>query len=129
MKSVIALLGLTLLGTPAVAQEVPSIIGTWKGASDGLSAKDGWITGPVTLVVAEQRGRSFKARITYASPKGGDQTDNIVGTFAPDGKSIYLAADDGIHIAELNGTTLDACYLEAGDNDGLAVCARLQKQP
>jgi hypothetical protein len=129
MKFAAALLAVSLFATPALAEEVPSIIGTWTGPSDGLSAKDGWITGPVTLVVTEQRGRSFRAKVTYAAPKGGDQTENIVGTFAPDGKSIYLAADDGIHIAELHGTTLDACYLEPGDDDGLAVCARLQKQP
>jgi hypothetical protein len=129
MKFAAALLAVCLLATPGIAQEVPSIVGTWKGPSDGLSAKDGWITGPVTLVVTEQRGRSFKARITYAAAKGGDQTETIVGTFAPDGKAIYLAADDGIHIASLQGTTLDACYLEPGDDDGLAVCARLQKQP
>jgi hypothetical protein len=125
----VSLFALSLFAKPGIAQDVPSIVGTWKGPSDGLSAKDGWVTGPVTLAVTEQRGRSFKARITYASPKGGDQTENIVGTFAPDGKAIYLAADDGIHIASLQGTTLDACYLEPGDDDGLAVCARLEKQP
>ncbi|MEP9378462.1 hypothetical protein ABLE91_17230 [Aquabacter sp. CN5-332] len=129
MKFAAAMLAATLIAAPAIAQEIPSITGTWKGQSDGLSKKDGWITGPVTLVVSEQRGRSFKARITYASPKGGEQNEDIVGTLTPDGKSVFLAGDDGIHIAVLQGTTLDACYLEPGDDDGLAVCARLQKQP
>ncbi|TCT03179.1 hypothetical protein [Aquabacter spiritensis] len=124
-----AFIAALLIAAPAAAQEIPSLLGTWKGASDGLGKQDGWVTGPVTLVVTEQRGRSFKARITYASPKGGEQNEDLVGTLAPDGASIYLAGDDGIHIAALKGGILDACYLEPGDNDGLAVCSRLQKQP
>lgn len=129
MKFVAGITAAVLLAAPALAQEVPSIVGTWTGPSDGLSKKAGWITGPVTLVVSEQRGRSFRAKVTYPSPKGGSQSEDIVGTLTPDGKTAYLAADDGIHIAVLQGTTLDACYVEPGDNDGLALCARLQKQP
>ncbi len=123
------LIGAPLVAAPALAQQVPTITGTWKGQSDGLSKKYGWITGPVTLVVSEQRGRSFKATFTYAAQAGGDRTETIAGTFAPDGKSVFLAGDDGIHIAVLQGTTLDACYVEPGDNDGLAVCSHLEKQP
>lgn len=129
MKFVTGIIAAMLLATPALAQDVPNIIGTWTGPSDGLSQKDGWITGPVTLVVSEQRGRSFRAKVTIPAAKGGSQTEAVVGTFTPDGRTIYLAADDGIHIAVLQGTTLDACYMEPGDDDGLTLCARLQKQP
>lgn len=119
-----------LLSAPAFAQDggVPNIVGTWKGDSDGLSEKYGWVTGPVTLVVSEQRGRSFRASMTYPAEKGGTQTETLVGTLTPDGKNVLLAGDDTIHIAVLQGSTLDACYLEPGDNDGVAVCARLLKQ-
>lgn len=129
MKRVAGIVVAVLLSFPAAAQDVPNIVGTWSGPSDGLGKKDGWITGPVTLVVSEQRGRSFRAKISYPAPGGGSQTETLAGTLTPDGKTIYLAADDGIHIAVLQGTTLDACYVEPGENDGLALCARLQKQP
>lgn len=131
MKIAAALIAASLLATPALAQDAaaPNIVGTWKGDSDGLSQKYGWVTGPVTLVVSEQRGRSFKASMTYPAEKGGTQTEKLVGTLTPDGKNVLLAGDDTIHIAVLQGTTLDACYLEPGDNDGVAVCARLLKQP
>lgn len=131
MKFAAALIAASLCALPALAQDasVPNIVGTWKGESDGLSQKAGWITGPVTLVISEQRGRSFRAAMTYPSEKGGTQTDKLVGTLTPDGKNVLLAGDDSIHIAVLQGTTLDACYLEPGDNDGVAVCARLLKQP
>lgn len=136
MKFAAALIAAGLLAAPALAPAalaqdaaVPNIVGTWKGDSDGLSEKYGWVTGPVTLVVSEQRGRSFRANITYPSEKGGTQTESLVGTLTPDSKNVLLAGDDTIHIAVLQGNTLDACYLEPGDNDGLAVCARLLKQP
>lgn len=130
MKFAAALLAASLLAAPAFAQDAPpNIVGTWKGDSDGLSEKYGWVTGPVTLTVSEQKGRSFRATVIYPAEKGGTKTETVVGTFAADGKNIFLAGDDGIHIAVLNGPTLDACYLEPGDNDGLALCAKLQKQP
>lgn len=125
---VAALVAAPLLIQPAAAQQVPNIVGTWTGASDGVGKRDGWVSLPVTLMVSEQRGRSFRAKVVYATARG-EQTEDVVGTFAPDGKGVYLAGNDGIHIASLNGTTLDICYLEPSDDDALAVCASLQKKP
>ncbi|OYW57825.1 MAG: hypothetical protein B7X99_03970 [Rhizobiales bacterium 17-65-6] len=130
MKFAAALLAASLFAAPAFAQDAPpNIVGTWKGDSDGLSEKYGWVTGPVTLTVTEQKGRAFRASLIYPSEKGGSKTESVVGAFAADGKNIFLASDDGIHIAVLQGDVVDACYLEPGDNDGLALCARLKKQP
>lgn len=130
MKFAATLLAASLIAGSALAQEAPpNIVGTWKGDSDGLSKKYGWVTGPVTLTVIEQKGRSFRASIIYPAERGGTKTEQVVGAFSADGKNIFLAGDDGIHIAVLQGQILDACYLEPGDNDGLAVCAKLQKQP
>ncbi|MBB3930336.1 hypothetical protein GGR25_001375 [Kaistia hirudinis] len=121
-----ATLATALTAVPALAQDIPSLSGTWKGKSDGIGKEFGWLDGPVTLDVTEQHGRSFRAKITYGDPKG-DHSEELIGTISPDGKSVYLAGDDGIHLAALNGTFLDSCYLEADEDDAMAVCIRFEK--
>lgn len=116
-----------LVAAPALAQDSPSLVGSWKGAGDAIGKQSGFTTGDVTVVVSEQQGRSFRAKIVYPS-ENGDVSEDLIGTITPDGKGVYLVGDDGIHLAGLSGSTLDICYLETGD-DALAACARLEKQP
>lgn len=113
---------------PAMAADVPSLVGTWKGPSDGVGTEDGFRTGDVTIVVSEQKGRSFRAKILYPSDDGKEAGEDILGTIAPDGRNVYFVGDEGFHLSTLSGTTLDVCYLEAAE-DAFAGCSSLQKQP
>ena len=120
---------LAMLAVPAMAQEAPNLVGTWKGTSDGIGKEQGWLSGDVVLEVTEQKGRSFKAKISYPDAKGAAETEELIGTITPGGKDIFLVDEDGIHIASLEGGNLDSCYLEADDDDAMAVCVRFAKQP
>lgn len=128
MRIAAILVAATLLASPVLAQDAPKLTGTWKAAaSDGMS-QDGPVGGPVTLVVGEQTGRSFKAEIIYAG-ESGEMREPLLGTVTPDGKTVLLVGDDGFHMATLqSATVLDTCYVEADDDDGMVVCSRLEKQ-
>lgn len=114
---------------PAAAQQVPSLVGSWKGPSDGVGMEMGYVNADYGLVVEEQRGRSFKGKIIYPVP-GGTKSEPIHGTITPDLKTVYVVGDDGFHIGTLQPDgAFDLCYLEVDDDDALALCARLTKQP
>lgn len=118
-----------VLAAPASAQQVPSLVGTWKGPSDGVGMEMGYVTADYTVVIEEQRGRSFKGKVIYPVP-GGTKSESMLGTLAPDLKTIYIVGDDGVHMGALpSAGVLDLCYLEADDKDALALCTRLAKQP
>ena len=128
--STLVIVSLTLASTaigPAIAQDAPNLVGTWKGASDGIGTNDGWRAGNVTFVISEQKGRSFKAKVVYPSDDG-EGGEALIGTITPDGKSVYLVGAEGIHLATLAGSAMDVCYLEAA-KDAYAGCSHLEKQP
>lgn len=110
------------------AQDAPNLIGKWKGQSEGLGSSSGYVSGPVTIDVTEQRGRAFRATIEYPS-SGASDSDPLVGVITADGKTIYFAGDDGFHVGSLEGNVLDTCYVQSGDKDTMAVCTKFEKQP
>ena len=129
MKTTVIAAALSILAAgPALAQDVPKLTGTWKAANaDGMSS-NGPVSGPVTLIVGEQTGRSFKAEIVFPG-EGGEVREPLLGTVTPDGKTVLLVGDDGFHMATLqSATVLDNCYVEPDDDDALVVCERLEKQ-
>lgn len=132
MKSLVFALSLVAalaVAVPASAQQAPSLVGTWKGPSDGVGMEMGYVNADYGLVVEEQRGRSFKAKVVYPV-RGGTKSEPVFGTLTPDLKTLYLSGDDGIHIGTIQPDgVIDLCYLEADDDDALALCARLTKQP
>lgn len=112
----------------ASAQDVPNLMGKWKGQSEGLGSSSGYISGPVTIDVTEQRGRTFRATIEYPDT-GGSDTDPLVGVITADGKTIYFAGDDGFHVGSIEGNALETCYVQSGDEEAMAVCTKFEKQP
>jgi len=120
---------IALLAGPALAQDAPNLVGTWKGSSDGIGKELGWIANEAVLEITEQRGRSFKAKVSYPDAKGASESQDLIGTITPGGKDVYLVDEDGIHIASIDGNNLDSCYLEADDDDAMALCIRFTKQP
>ncbi len=118
MKSATLALAAILLAAPAIAQDVPQLVGTWKSESG------------VTFVIAEQNGNQFKGEVTYPSRTAdGNATDAVVGAIAPDGKTVLMADDDGHNFGTLQSATLlDLCYVEVGEAP-LVACAQYTKQP
>jgi len=104
-----------------------SLLGTWVGARERLSRDDGYRNGTATLVVTEQKGRTFAGHLDRANPSG-DVKENLWGSFTPNGRIIVAADDEGFYSFDLIDTnTLDYCYAEAGPSPR-AVCARLIRQ-
>jgi hypothetical protein len=117
---------LSLVGAAAMADDAPQLTGTWKGKSQGISMKGGYIDGgDVTIVISEQKGRSFKGEITYPG-RGQPVTEAIVGTVGPDGDRVLFVGDEGHHIAEYDDGVLQDCYVS--DDNSMAVCMELTKQ-
>ena len=48
-----------VVASPVSADETFSLVGTWTGPRERLSKVDGWRAGDATLVVTEQKGRTF----------------------------------------------------------------------
>jgi hypothetical protein len=116
-------------GQAAAAKEL-SLRGSWSGVRQRLSSKDGYRDGPATLKVTEQRGRTFKATMTWSTPDG-PMTQPLLGVFTPGGSLIAGADDEGTYSFKLiNRTTLDYCYMESGETGTgyRTTCARLKKQ-
>jgi hypothetical protein len=127
MLSCVVVLAATLSAVPALGQEDISLIGTWTGQRERIAKDDGYREGLATLVITEQKGRTFVGSLNRSNT-GGDVKENLWGAFAPGGSLIVGADEEGtyaFHLMDLN--TLDYCYTEAGST-ARAVCARLVRQ-
>lgn len=111
----------------AMAQEF-SLVGTWSGPRERLAKVEGWRDGTATLVITEQKGRTFTGHLarTYETA---DVTEELWGAMTPGGNLIVAADDEGIYsFALIDPNTLDYCYVESAPSPR-AVCARLTRQP
>jgi hypothetical protein len=121
---------MALTSTPAAAKTAPpkvSMMGTWTGHREKLANDDGYANGPATLTVTEASGLTFKGTMNIPLPSG-DINDPLVGAFTPNGALMAGGDQEGFYsFARVNTTTLDYCYVEAGDRY-IAVCGRLKKQ-
>lgn len=126
MKFVCVLAATLLLTAPAVAEDAPSLLGTWTGEMDGTGAQDGRKVGPVTLVIGEQQGRSFTGKVSY--PQGnGEGTSTFYGSIAPDGHTLSIADEDGAAVGTVDGERMQLCYIESGA-DASSACVDLTRQ-
>jgi hypothetical protein len=129
MMKAVLVVAAALFAAPALADSVPALTGTWKGPSDGIRMKDGFLGGDVTIVISEQKGRSFRGEITYPTdPAGGTpRKEAIIGTIDSDGDRMLIVGDNGHHIAEYDDGVIQDCYIDDGENS-IAVCMELKKQ-
>jgi hypothetical protein len=127
-SKVFFLIAATLLfGPPAIAEEV-SLVGTWSGQRERIRQAEGWKDGLATLVITEQKGRTFTGHLIRANPSG-DQTEPLWGAFTPGGRLMVAADEEGNYSFELvDPNTLDWCYVESKPS-AAAVCARVTRQP
>jgi hypothetical protein len=111
----------------ALAAEKVSLVGTWTGQRERIAKNDGLREGTATLVITEQKGRTFKGYLNRAN-KDGDLKEDLWGAFTPGGRLMVGSDEEGIYsFALVNANTLDYCYVEAG-NSPRSVCARLSRK-
>lgn len=118
---------LSVLLAPASAQDRVSLLGTWTGQRERIAKGEGYKDGLATLVITEQKGRTFKGYLTRANPDG-DVKEDLWGAFTPGGRLMVGSDEEGIYsFTIVNGNTLDYCYVEAGPT-ARSVCARLTRK-
>ncbi len=117
----------TLFADQAIAAEKVSLVGTWTGQRERIAKNDGLRDGTATLVITEQKGRTFKGYLNRSN-KDGDVKEDLWGAFTPGGRLMVGSDEEGIYsFALVNANTLDYCYVEAG-NSPRSVCARLSRK-
>lgn len=127
MKALALAAVLALTCGTAQAQDAFWLKGTWTGARERIAKDEGWRDGTATLVVTEQRGRTFSGYLTRSNPSG-DVREDLWGAFTPNGRLITAADEEGVYVFDLVSIdTLDYCYAESG-RSARVTCARLQRQ-
>ena len=62
-----------LVATPVCGQESVSLVGTWTGQRDRIAKVEGRRGGLATLVITEQQGNTFVARLKRSNPTGDEE--------------------------------------------------------
>ncbi len=110
----------------ASAQEL-SLVGTWTGQRERIAKVEGYRDGLATLVITEQKGRTFKGYLNRSN-KDGDVKEDLWGAFTPNGRLMVGSDEEGYYSFSLvNPDTLDYCYSEAGAG-ARTVCAQLTRK-
>jgi hypothetical protein len=124
----LAVTALLLLGANSVSQaEELSLVGTWSGERERIGRDNGYGAGLTTLVISDQKGRTFTGHLTR-SYETGEVREPFWGAFSPGGRMIVAGDEEGHFAFDLvDKDTLDYCYSEASPAPK-AVCARLLRQ-
>lgn len=91
---------LMLASAAAFAADEISLVGTWVGQRERAAKVEGWRDGTATLVVTEQRGRTFTASLKRTNPDG-DVEEPLWGAFTPSGRLMMGADEEGTYAFEL----------------------------
>jgi hypothetical protein len=65
-----ALILAALASEPALAADMPSLVGTWTGQRDRIAKAEGRRGGLATLVITEQQGNTFTGHLKRSNPTG-----------------------------------------------------------
>jgi hypothetical protein len=130
---------LSLWGGPAAGQDIPDLKGAWveTGERGGVVRRGQFEHQPSTggetlftneltwtLTVERQEGVAFSG--TWASQK---RTDPLVGAISADGKTLYLADDNGaMHGRLLDPDRMEICRSLADVDTMLAMCRMFQRR-
>jgi hypothetical protein len=131
------ILGLGFLA-PAAAQQVPDMVGTWKGLATAVHigstpyrvVQGGGAQFPsngieFTFVIKEQQGNRFSGESTGANYK-----ETLIGAVRPDNKGGIILDDDGRYDFTLaDPNTMDVCYAHQFPTSRVAACYRLTRSP
>lgn len=123
---------------PVAAQEIPDLVGTWKGGAKAVHI------GPNPYRVPEGNGPNFGndvVEFTYVVKEQQDSrfTGETVGRFTetfigalqpPEFRSGIFLDDDGEYSFTLRDpTTIDLCYRHLYPTSKVVACFTIQKQP
>jgi hypothetical protein len=120
-------IALSLFASQAAAQERVSLVGTWTGQRERIAKVEGYRDGVATLIITEQKGRTFKGYLNRSNADG-DVKEDLWGAFTPGGRLMVGSDEEGVYSFVLvNRNMLDYCYVESG-SAARSVCARLSRQ-
>jgi hypothetical protein len=123
--------------TPALAQDIPNLVGTWKGSAlavhigatpyrsaDSANVQFGNAQ-EYTYTITEQRGQRFAGKMT-----GGRFTETIIGALAPDNRTGMMLDDDGQYrLTLIDPNTIDMCYTHLYPTSKVVACFQAKRQP
>jgi hypothetical protein len=118
---------------PAAAQQVPDMVGTWKGmltaAHIGSNpyrvAQGNGVQFPpneieFTYIIKEQHGNRFAGESS-----GGNYKETIIGALRPDSRGGIMLDDDGRYdFTPVDADTMDACYAHQFPTSRVVSCFR-----
>ena len=133
---VFALGFLAAMSLPAAAQQVPDMVGTWKGmatavhigsnpyrVAQGLGPQFPPNEIEFTYAIKEQHGNRFAGEMS-----GFNYRETIIGALKPDNRSGIMLDDDGRYDFTLvDPNTMDVCYGHQFPTSRVAACWRLTR--
>jgi hypothetical protein len=141
MKTVLAGLAgamiATMVALPAAADEIPNLVGTWKGTARAVHI------GPTPYRIPDGPGPTFGGDLEFtyvikeqqdgrfAGETEGKYTEQFLGALQPPAyQSGVMVDSDGDYTFTLrDATTMDACYRHVYPSSKVVACFTLTKQP
>lgn len=127
MRMTLLALATIAASAPAMAEDVPSLVGTWSGTAERvLSDADGAIafkTDSITMEFTEQRDRRFVGRLLVA-----DLDIQIIGVFLDDERFRWAESSGFADGRFLDPDTFEACYVRIAQFSKIAACEVLTRQ-
>ena len=123
---------LALSSLPARAQEVPSLVGTWKGTAQAVTLganpyrESTQQQTPIfssreiefTFTITEQKGNRFSG-----SSSDGNRRETLIGALSPNNQGGIILDDDGQYLFTVRDRdTLDACYFHLNPSSKVVAC-------
>lgn len=124
------------LAGAAAAEDIPNVVGTWKGSARAV------IIGPNPYRVAESEGPNLPSGLiefTYSitqqednrfagASSGGKFGETLIGAINPDGKTGIMLDNDGQYLFTLrDADTMDVCYWHSNLTSKVASCWQLKR--
>ncbi|MFA5268064.1 MAG: hypothetical protein WC379_08825 [Methanoregula sp.] len=111
-------------GTQVPEAAYPGLTGSWTGPMEGYDKGTGYSTYPgigVTLNITEQHGRIFGGTIIVTA-NGTENIYGFAGTIGRDGRTLYIAEEDGTYSGEIVGENeIELIYIQPGPEYSVAV--------
>ena len=121
----------------AAAQNIPALVGTWKGTAHAVSVGSNPYRTPetkepnfppdaleFTFTIKEQQGNRFSGTST-----AGTLTETLIGAISPDNKSGVVLDDDGEYLFTIrDNDTLDTCYRHRTSASRVVACYAWKRQ-
>lgn len=136
-RRALVLLPFLLAATPALGDEIPNLVGTWKATAyavhlgsnpyrptEGTGANFPEAALEFTFIVSEQHDRRFAGELN-----GGDFKETFIGMLQPDnGGGIILDEDGRYDFTLRDANTIESCYAHSYPKSKVVACYSLIRQ-